>query len=72
MTDWRDREHASSGARWLTAPPFDLDRASDDQLQLDEAPDGLVRAYAEKNSGWREPDRDLDREGIEHELDRDL
>jgi hypothetical protein len=86
MTDWRQREHASTGARWVTVPPFELDRASGDQVRVvDALPDGLVSAYPQKSREWRdrelrletrsvdwEREPDLEREDIEPDLDWDL
>jgi hypothetical protein len=84
MNDWRRQEQAST--RWVTVPPFELDRASADHVWvMDDPQDGLSSNYPEKVREWqerevdREPDSmdmkreaDLEREDTEPDLDRDL
>jgi hypothetical protein len=86
VNDWRRREHASTGARWVTVPPFDLERSSTDYVRVvDDSLEGLSSVYPEKSREWRErqlnrePDpvdldreADLEREDSEPDLDRDL
>jgi hypothetical protein len=86
VNDWRRREHASTGARWVTVPPFDLERSSTDYVRVvDDSLERLSSVYPEKSREWREhqlnrePDpvdldreADLEREDTEPDVDRDL